>query len=969
MFKLTLKLAILSFVLTGTFMALSGSKVSAATCAWAPGNPNSPPAMGFHHGEADDNFAGVAVKASVGNMTDGNADDSGHGGQLVNIAYQLNSRLPDAGAGNHYYNPANSQNINARIFTLDANGNPIDRNDSHTFRTGETLYSPSGSFSCDGWSALGPGTYTDEIGNRFGVDCGQEVLQDGTNAFVRKELTRYWINNIPNPYGQNGYWDIQIKDESGNVTRVVRNGQMSYGSGDFQVGNGTTKYIDLVWHKEPRKTFDGGHNFLGACEQLSATNLGSGNPNRRRMYVEITGISLGKLRVFDKDGNLNQAVDYPNWPGDSGRPRSVNSWVGGSPGENGVGPGENGQTKIWNYIPWDSNSIHLKVEVQDYWDNDNNGSKTWNTINLYDETIACYTATCSIQSVTGDGPGGIVVADGWMHIHATMTNTSRDNLQLWNPPLSDGGGNLYGSDVVLDSGDTHHYYIDVRAPPSVGYYDYSHGFVFYPVYFGRTGNDCSGSVPIYQYFNIQPRANIVNTDPENPTTVTYTGGGQLISGPPVTVNTHVRIDKQSVAGCPSATEAHDTTDTYGNLDHTYTYANNCINAGDLFCAHTTISPANGWHGPSGDIFTNSVTADSSCLKTVNRPYSHFFGSDVRAGGGFGNSCQKTAKGVIYTYNNTPSGAANGANKGGTGAQFGAHAMDIISGLGSASLRGSAPTGLSGLSFANTEHIGGAAPSPTTGGYLGDAGLSNFCVPDYFGDKPALLSTNPDVPLTQDANTTATAGAGNAKQWHKPPVGGTLTLNGGTINNGVSQAIFVEGNVNITEDIKYSTTARSSVKDIPSFYLVVKNGNIRISPGVKQLDGVYIAQPDTTDDTTINKTGIINTCFIGNNFDDIYNQCKNQLVINGAFVANRVLLARSYSSLRFSQSGENNMSGGSHSCGHAGKDVPASSTSAADCASEIFNFSPELYMSQPAINARFGAPSGKYDAITSLSPVL
>jgi hypothetical protein len=44
-------------------------------------------------------------------------------------------------------------------------------------------------------------------------------------------------------------------------------------------------------------------------------------------------------------------------------------------------------------------------------------------------------------------------------------------------------------------------------------------------------------------------------------------------------------------------------------------------------------------------------------------------------------------------------------------------------------------------------------------------------------------------------------------------------------------------------------------------------------------------------------------------------------------------------------------------------------SAPDCAAEIFNFNPELYMSQPGITPSYGAASGKYDAITSLSPVL
>jgi hypothetical protein len=391
----------------------------------------------------------------------------------------------------------------------------------------------------------------------------------------------------------------------------------------------------------------------------------------------------------------------------------------------------------------------------------------------------------------------------------------------------------------------------------------------------------------------------------------------------------------------------------------------------------TVQPTHGWVGPDNGILqpTGSDTK-SNCGKVVNEPYTHFFGSDVTAGGGFGLSCQKTAKGIIYAYNETPGGAPNSANKGGTGAQFGAHAMDVIEGLGSANLRSSAPTGLSGLSFANTEHLGGSSPSQITGGYQGDAGLSNFCVPDYFSDMSAATAST-----TPKSDPSVTPGV-TGQSYYKPAPGTVLQINAATIANGVNQAIFVDGNVEITgSGIKYNDTdPRGSVKDIPSFYLIVKNGNIHIDPSVTQLDGVYVAQPVNPDVTklngvtipqpeTTNKTGIINTCWLANATNSIYNNCKNQLVINGAFVANRVLLARSYSSLRYSQSGEHNMPGSARSCGNADKDVPASQPTAPDCAAEIFNFSPELYMSQPAINARFGAPSGKYDSITSLSPVL
>jgi hypothetical protein len=569
-----------------------------------------------------------------------------------------------------------------------------------------------------------------------------------------------------------------------------------------------------------------------------------------------------------------------------------------------------------------------------------------------------------------------------MYVSGTYTNTGP--LDLWNPSLvgSDGGSYPLAIDDgsgVLKPGHSVPFSFIIPAPGNVQ----SYALTLTPTYFaGSIGTACSATVPTYQEFNASavPLAQLKPTleDPSSADyygKITITGTSHDIQFPNGTTATFYRKPtggaQTNLAG-PVSDGVHSQASPYvlGSANSNYSPLGT-VNAGDQFCTDMTVQPTHGWVGPDNGILqpTGSDTK-SNCGKVVNQPYTHFFGSDVTAGGGFGLSCQKTAKGIIYAYNETPGGAPNSANKGGTGAQFGAHAMDIIEGLGSANLRSSAPTGLSGLSFANTDHIGGSPPSQITGGYQGDAGLSNFCVPDYFSDKPSTLAT-------PDTGTTATAGIGNAQQYYKP-AGGTLTLKTGQINNGVNQAIFVDGNVIIEPanpsdpsdtKIKYDATARGSVKDIPSFYLIVKNGNIHIDPSVTQLDGVYVAQPDTTSATTINKTGIINTCWLANATNSIYNNCKNQLVVNGAFVANRVLLARSYSSLRYSQSGEHNMPGSARSCGNIDKDVSASQPTAPDCAAEIFNFSPELYMSQPAINARFGAPSGKYDSITSLSPVL
>jgi hypothetical protein len=714
----------------------------------------------------------------------------------------------------------------------------------------------------------------------------------------------------------------------------------------FTVNNGATVKINLIWHADynPPPVY-----VNGVCTYLVVTNGGlyhnAGGDHPTRQHVTAGNLSVGKIN------------------GVAQNPRGT--------GIDGYAPDENGGdgTKNWNFFPAGSNDVDITVTQQ--WYKDSTPNKGWHDIAGSTQNIHkdCFSATCQVMSITGDGPNSSVLANGNIYVWVRMWNTSADGLPMINPPLIVSDGSVITSNANVPAGGTHDFYATLRAP---GWSHGAYSLNFHPEYnvsadnMGYCGTGyTTGPIPVYQYFQIQPRANITAIDKENPTTVTYTSGGQLLTGPSFPVTTYSALGKTG-AGCPNASDNHATVDTYGNLDHTYVYSNPCINAGDTFCAYTTISPASGWHGPDGypDLYAANASAQSACAKTVNEPYAHFQGSDVSAGGGFGQSCTPTPTGAISTYSKAVGAAGGGTGNGGSGAQFGAQALDIISGLTSASLRTSSPTGLSGLTFANNDgHIGGSQPSRTNGGYLG--GAANFCVPDYFSDKPDSLST-PSIA------TGATAGAGATGQYYKPN-GGTLTLNGGTIPNTTNQAIFVEGDVTITGNIQYDSAARASIKDIPTFYLVVK-GNIHIAPGVTRLDGVYVAQPTST--AAPIKTGFINSCWLPNP-NQIYNSCKNQLTVNGSFVAYKVLLTRSYSSLRYSQNGEHNLSNypapgnyPAHNCGNVGNDVPSAATaSASDCAAEIFNFNPELYMSQPGLKPSYGATSGKFDAITSLSPVL
>ena len=120
----------------------------------------------------------------------------------------------------------------------------------------------------------------------------------------------------------------------------------------------------------------------------------------------------------------------------------------------------------------------------------------------------------------------------------------------------------------------------------------------------------------------------------------------------------------------------------------------------------------------------------------------------------------------------------------------------------------------------------------------------------------------------------------------------------------------------------------------------------------RLDGVYVARGD------------IYTCTNGKSpfiENQMYNSCKDSLQVNGAFIANTVKLNRyGNSSLRFGDRAEFPY-GGNRTC-EDGASRPV-------CAAETFNFSPELYLTNPALPPVSVPGQSGYDSITSLPPVL
>lgn len=120
------------------------------------------------------------------------------------------------------------------------------------------------------------------------------------------------------------------------------------------------------------------------------------------------------------------------------------------------------------------------------------------------------------------------------------------------------------------------------------------------------------------------------------------------------------------------------------------------------------------------------------------------------------------------------------------------------------------------------------------------------------------------------------------------------VNGNTV-------LTVNGDLNITQDIKINDTISYTTHNVPQAIIFVNNGNVNISGGVTRIDAWLIV---TSTDST---KGTINTCSEytagsdtnqGTSSDGAGfsgNQCTQQLAFNGPVIARNLNLRRSYGS--------------------------------------------------------------------------
>jgi hypothetical protein len=307
---------------------------------------------------------------------------------------------------------------------------------------------------------------------------------------------------------------------------------------------------------------------------------------------------------------------------------------------------------------------------------------------------------------------------------------------------------------------------------------------------------------------------------------------------------------------------------------------------------------------------------SVCVDVYGKPYFKVYGSDVRVGDAIDDTiCSPTSSpntaASISAWNAGTAGGFRGA-----GTQYAVMALGSINGFASGQ---------------NNPNGNPAFGSPTAGKLMTFANSGG----EYGEGFEASLNCTAYVP----AGTTVETGDQTI---------GTLSVAGGT-----QKVRHIQGDVYIDGDVTYSSLG-GSVNNLTSYRVVVE-GNIYIDNDVHRLDGTYVAVPDSG-----GNGGTIVTCTIGHSVPSTtLSGCEDQLVVNGALVAQKVRLLRDCGSLRYSTVGEGYIftgaSGNLEQC-----------SGGTNHAAEVFNYTPDIWLT--SLKDVPGKDQGD-DTIKTLPPIL
>ncbi len=297
--------------------------------------------------------------------------------------------------------------------------------------------------------------------------------------------------------------------------------------------------------------------------------------------------------------------------------------------------------------------------------------------------------------------------------------------------------------------------------------------------------------------------------------------------------------------------------------------------GEKVCASGGLGNTNGLSTASPSI-TVRYSAET-CVVIAKSPYVHFMGNDAWAGGGFSGACNNAAK--IQTVAKT----LDDGSVAGSAVEYAGFAQGRIINFGTANkalVDAAGPFGKT-LTFSNfdSNNLGNYSVPPL-----------RHCINDYVAKYDSLPAT-PGGAFDVAARSSGT--------WH---YSGNISL-GGAMPAGVTQIYLVDGDVTITGNLPYPSNY-NGLQQLPSLIVIAK-GNITVQSDVTQMDGLFVTRGNFT---TCNPPP-------GNLSVSI---CNNQLVVNGAVVANRLNLLRTH---------------GADGTDNTQRKRPA----------EVFNFNAEMYL--------------------------
>lgn len=288
---------------------------------------------------------------------------------------------------------------------------------------------------------------------------------------------------------------------------------------------------------------------------------------------------------------------------------------------------------------------------------------------------------------------------------------------------------------------------------------------------------------------------------------------------------------------------------------------------------------------------------------AQKPYYRVYNGDVQAGARFEPNCTQVPSSYrgISGFNKGSGGSYAGA-----GSDIATLAAEAIYDFSSATAPGG-PVPPDGLSFGNDDLLLA----------FGGDYQSEPCVKDFWSLASGVVSGAP---------------------YHVNTGGSPLNVNS-------SRDIFVNGNAYIENNVLITGSGSWSLSTIPYFRLIVSGGNIFIKNTVTQLDGLYIAIPNSA-----NVGGTIYTCSLNGGVPteaEIANSCGTKLTVNGGFIASKVKLLRTYRTL--SQAGS-----------------PQDDTPGASNAAEVFVYTPEVWLATPET---VPPETIKYDSLSNQPGIL